>query len=47
MPKAPPFADHTESVGENTAHKDGFDSRYAAIGWICAKRILGVGRPIL
>ena len=30
-----------------TAHKDGFDSRYAAIGWICAKRILGVGRPIL
>ncbi|MDE8652244.1 S26 family signal peptidase [Novosphingobium album (ex Liu et al. 2023)] len=30
-----------------TAHKDGFDSRYAAIGWICARRILGVGRPIL
>jgi len=30
-----------------TAHKDGFDSRYAAIGWICAPRILGVGRPIL
>lgn len=30
-----------------TEHKDGFDSRYAAIGWICARRILGVGRPIL
>jgi len=30
-----------------TEHKDGFDSRYAAIGWICRKRILGVGRPIL
>ena len=28
-------------------HKDGFDSRYAAIGWICSPRILGVGRPIL
>ena len=24
MPKAPPFADHTVSEGENTAHKDGF-----------------------
>lgn len=30
-----------------TEHKDGLDSRYAAIGWICAPRILGVGRPIL
>lgn len=30
-----------------TNHKDGFDSRYAAIGWICATRVLGVGRPIL
>lgn len=30
-----------------TAHKDGFDSRYAAIGWICRARILGTGRPIL
>ena len=30
-----------------TEHKDGVDSRYAAIGWICAPRILGVGRPIL
>ena len=30
-----------------TEHKDGFDSRYAAIGWICAKRILGTGRAIL
>ena len=30
-----------------TEHKDGFDSRYAAIGWICAPRILGTGRAIL
>lgn len=28
-------------------HKDGFDSRYAAIGWICRPRILGTGRAIL
>lgn len=30
-----------------TDHPDSFDSRYAAIGWICQDRILGVGRPIL
>lgn len=30
-----------------TDHADGFDSRYAAIGWVCKSRILGVGRPIL
>ena len=30
-----------------TGHKDGFDSRYAAIGWICARSVLGVGRPVL
>jgi conjugal transfer pilin signal peptidase TrbI len=30
-----------------TAHKDGFDSRYAAIGWVCRPQILGVGSPIL
>lgn len=30
-----------------TPHKDSFDSRYAAIGWVCNSRILGVGRPIL
>ena len=30
-----------------TEHKDGFDSRYAAIGWICRDRILGTGRAIL
>lgn len=28
-------------------HRDGFDSRYAAIGWVCANQIVGVGRPIL
>ena len=30
-----------------TGHKDGFDSRYAAIGWICRGRVLGAGRPVL
>lgn len=30
-----------------TGHKDGFDSRYAAIGWICRAQVLGVGRPVL
>ncbi len=30
-----------------TPHKDGFDSRYTAIGWVCAAAIAGVGRPIL
>lgn len=30
-----------------TPHSDSFDSRYAAIGWICRPRILGVGRAIL
>ncbi len=30
-----------------TSHPDSFDSRYAAIGWICRPRILGVGRAIL
>jgi len=28
-------------------HKDGFDSRYAAIGFACASKIVGVGKPIL
>ena len=30
-----------------TEHKDGFDSRYAAIGWICGPAILGTARPVL
>lgn len=30
-----------------TPHKDGFDSRYAAIGFVCGHRLLGVGEPIL
>jgi conjugal transfer pilin signal peptidase TrbI len=30
-----------------TPHKDGFDSRYAAIGYACAKNIVGVGEAIL
>lgn len=28
-------------------HKDGFDSRYAAIGWICKAQVIGVGRAVL
>jgi len=28
-------------------HKDGFDSRYAAIGWICRAQVIGVGSPVL
>lgn len=30
-----------------TPHKDGFDSRYAAIGFVCGHQLLGVGEPIL
>lgn len=30
-----------------TPSPDGFDSRYAAIGWICRPRLIGVGTPIL
>ena len=30
-----------------TPHKDGFDSRYAAIGYACSDKIVGVGEPIL
>jgi conjugal transfer pilin signal peptidase TrbI len=28
-------------------HKDGLDSRYAAVGWPCDNRMIGVGTPIL
>ena len=30
-----------------TPHKDGFDSRYADIGWVCAKQVVGTGVPVL
>jgi conjugal transfer pilin signal peptidase TrbI len=30
-----------------TPSKDGFDSRYAAIGFVCARQIFGTGVPIL
>lgn len=30
-----------------TDHKDGFDSRYSAIGYVCRDRLVGVGEPIL
>ena len=37
----------TGCVFAATPHKDGFDSRYAAIGFVCGHRLLGVGEPIL
>lgn len=30
-----------------TAHKDGFDSRYSHIGFVCRDRLVGTGEPIL
>ena len=30
-----------------TPHIDGFDSRYADIGWVCARQIVGTGVPVL
>lgn len=30
-----------------TPHRDGFDSRYADIGFVCARQVLGTGVPIL
>lgn len=30
-----------------TPHKDGFDSRYAEIGFVCARQIIGTGEPVL
>ena len=30
-----------------TPHKDGFDSRYAEIGYACAAKIVGTGVPVL
>jgi conjugal transfer pilin signal peptidase TrbI len=28
-------------------HRDGLDSRYAAIGWPCQRQVIGTGTPIL
>jgi conjugal transfer pilin signal peptidase TrbI len=36
---------HCYFLGSN--HKDGFDSRYAAIGFVCAPRIVGAGDSVL
>lgn len=30
-----------------TPHRDGFDSRYAEIGLVCRRQIIGVGTPVL
>ena len=30
-----------------SAHKDGFDSRYAAIGFVCRRQIVGVATKVL
>ena len=37
--------EHCYYVG--TAHKDGLDSRYADIGFVCANRIIGTGDSVL
>lgn len=34
-------------VFAGTPHKDGFDSRYRAIGFVCRDRLLGVGSAVL
>ena len=34
-------------VFAGSPHKDGFDSRYQAIGFVCADRLLGVGVAVL
>jgi len=34
-------------VYAGSGHKDGFDSRYAEIGFVCRDRIAGVGSPVL
>ena len=28
-------------------HPDGFDSRYAEIGFVCGRQLIGVGEPVL
>jgi conjugal transfer pilin signal peptidase TrbI len=28
-------------------HRDGFDSRYAEIGFVCGRQVIGVGEPVL
>ena len=30
-----------------TPHPDGFDSRYAAIGLVCRRQLVGLGQPVL
>ncbi|WRD78927.1 S26 family signal peptidase (plasmid) [Sphingobium baderi] len=30
-----------------SAHKDGFDSRYAEIGFVCGTQVIGTGVPVL
>jgi conjugal transfer pilin signal peptidase TrbI len=34
-------------VFAGSPHKDGFDSRYKAIGFVCSDRLLGVGEAVL
>lgn len=46
--KAGPVGDVPEGcVFAATPHKDGFDSRYAHIGFVCRDRLVGIGQPIL
>ncbi len=30
-----------------TPHPDGFDSRYAEVGFVCSRQVIGTGEPIL
>jgi conjugal transfer pilin signal peptidase TrbI len=30
-----------------TPHKDGFDSRYSHIGFVCRDRLVGTAQPVL
>ena len=30
-----------------TPHRDGFDSRYADVGWVCRDQLVGTGVPVL
>jgi conjugal transfer pilin signal peptidase TrbI len=42
-----PRHDPTGCIYAGSPHKDGFDSRYAAIGFVCRDRLIGIGTPIL
>jgi len=46
--RAGPVGDVPEGcIFAATPHRDGFDSRYGHIGFVCRDRLVGVGEPIL